>query len=271
MKICARENSKRRGVLLSRRAAKVTCALILACLVSTAFAASTEADGTEPPQLFTNDDLPDLPSPPAARSEGAASTAAPAPLRSAFPALEQPELTEIVPDAFPLWTTTQRLTVPELLIDLDHLERREMRLLVPFLPRRFAEALPSEREAEQGLDNQARTARLQAELHDVLTQLFEANVEAPSRGFGQPAPLIVSDLGESPRPISGLTVGVAVRQDSVARTEGSAQFHERSFRQLEETKALVTTEEFNDSRPAPIFAELGEDRSVILPHDEPLR
>lgn len=267
MKICAREDSEYHGMILGWSTAIVTCVLILACLVPAVFAVSTEADNTEVPQVFTNDDLPGLVSPPAAKSEDTV----PSLLRSALPTLDQPELAGIVPHAFPLWTSNERLTVPELLIDLDHLQRRKMRLLVPFLPRRFAEALPSEREAEQGLDNRARAAQLQAELHGVLTQLLEAGVDAPSRGFGQPAPLIVSDLGESPRPISSLTVGPAIRQDPVARTAGGAQFQERTFRQLEETTAFVSSEEFNDSRPTPIFAELGEDRSVILPHDAPLQ
>ncbi len=157
-------------------------------------------------------------------------------------------------------------TVPELLQEAERLQKRRMGLLVPFISRRFAAPTPEEREEEKGLDNRARVAKVQSRLDEVLTLLREAGAEAPSLGFGRPAPLIVVGLGESPAAELSLSGKPEFPQETVAGKESTESLRREIFRDMDELQVFVTVGEAEEPRWESIFSAKGEGVPILLPY-----
>ena len=232
----SRGTGRHHRALLAWSGVVVAGAVILLGLGSASLAASTGSDDPEPARVWTNDDLPDAYRT-LATQEGAA---APAPVTEGFLLPRHPEFARTAGAAFELRTVGSRRTVPELMAEYENLQRRRMRLVVPFFSRRFAATPAEEREVERVLDARARLALLLARLDEIHARLSEAGVGVPPSKFGQPAPLIVPDLGEGSVSEEDVAEGPAFDWEDVARPRGADQFRARVFGRLEEFTAFVT-------------------------------
>ena len=233
----------------------------LACAAPAVFAAEPSGDGrTEAAPVLTNRDLPSL----AAMDASEPGLPEPTPVGSSGP-----KPVRLAPDEARGATgpapDEEQLTVPELLDELERLRKREMRMLVPFLSRRFAPDRPEEREAERGLGGLGRYASVQRRLAKIRDELSARGVDPPEREFGQPAPLVETDITESPPIITDISAGPGYPTERVSETNDPAKAGFKVFYDLDELAAPVTRDTFGDGRPAPMFTGDFDEVPVVRP------
>jgi hypothetical protein len=235
--------------------------VVLACAAPAVFAVDDGDDGRTPDKpVLTNRDLPSLAamdaSEPGLPEPTPVGSSGPRPIRLA-PAEARQTPGRAVSEDEP--------TVPELLDELERLRKREMRMLVPFLSRRFVPDRPEEREEERGLGGLARYAKVQRGLAEIRAELEDRGVQPPEREFGQPAPLVETDITESPLIVTDISAGPGYPTERVSETNDPAKAGFKVFYDLEELAAPVTRERFGDGRPAPLFTGDFDEVPVVRP------
>jgi hypothetical protein len=240
----------------------LSVAAVLVCSAPGVFATDAGDEGgaaAEP--VLTNRDLPSL----AAMDASEPGLPEPTPVGSSGPKPVRLAPAEAGGARGPVTADEEQMTVPELLDELERLRKREMRMLVPFLSRRFAPDRPEEREAERGLEGLARYAKVERELAEIRNELSARGVEPPQREFGQPAPLVETDITQSPPVITDISAGPGYPTERVSETNDPAKAGFKVFYDLDELAAPVTRETFGDGRPAPLFSGDFDEVPVVRP------
>lgn len=239
---------------------------VAVCIAPSGFAAVPgEAPGRDQgagDRVLTNRDLPELPVMDASRErlpEGV-------PVGSGGP--RPVELSERAtpaerPSAGEKKASDEEMTVPELLDELDRLRKRERRVRVPYISRRYAAPTAEERKAEQGLSNVGIVARLERQQAEIRSKLRERGAEIPAREFGRPAPLYETNLTEE-----GLVVVEEYGEYSrelVARTDDPETAAFETQYRLSELAAPVSQERFGDGQPETLFPDELDEVPVVRP------
>jgi hypothetical protein len=250
-----------------------TLALLIALGAGCGWAAAQPAAGSpEPgtsPRVVTNEDLPSLDRMDASQARLPEPTA----VGSTGPRpIERPEA-----DRQPATSTARPVaeaTVPELLAELRQLRKQQMRLKVPFLPRRFADLHPEEGDLETRPSGRVRQESVQARLQEVAEQLRERGETLPNWEFGQPARLIETDIAGGPgvpseRVSETEDAGGEDAQVPYGRWEstrlGTAEGSPRVFYGLDELSETVSTGVIGDGRPAPAYTGDLDEVPVVRP------
>lgn len=231
------------------------CTLVLGLTGHSALAQQESAPAADPgTRIVTNEDLPSLESMDASGPAlpEALPTQAAGPRSEVVGTMTGEEAARRAEALAQARADAAELSVPELLVELERLQRREMRLQVPYLTRRFASATPEESEVEAGRGGLARYASVQQRLAEVRAQLSAAGVEPPASRFGTPAPLVEKDVTQSPTIVKDVTGGPSYPVELIPETDAPGQGADVLYR-LEALAAPVPVRGLGDSRPEPVF------------------